>query len=318
MVSGGGIESSALGEILPLVGLYTFAAYRLQPSLHYIFSGVSSLRFGKTAIDDIYEDLYELRSSSELKDQNFNSLGLKNKLELKNISFKYQDAEKLAIQDISFTLPVGEVLGIVGSTGCGKSTLVNLILKLLTPLSGSLEVDGKEVTNLSTRSWQRTIGCVPQDIFLTDNTLAENIAFGVEPSQIDMKQVKECAKLANIHEFIENNLPNKYKSLIGERGVRLSGGQRQRVGIARALYHKPDLLIFDEATSSLDVVVEKAIMEAIDTLSIEKTIIIVAHRMNTIKKCDNILLLEDGKLESSGTYNELSHSSKRFQEMIKE
>ena len=317
MVTGGGIESNTLGDVLPLVGLYAFAAYRLQPALHFVFSGIASLRFGKTAVADIYEDLLKNGKNLEIKEQNIESLGLKEKVEVKNLSFKYDGTEKLALKDISFTLPVGGVLGIVGTTGCGKSTLVNLILKLLTSSAGSIHVDYKEITPDLVRAWQRTIGCVPQDIFLTDNTLAENIAFGIELSEINLQQVQYCAKLANIHNFIQENLEKKYETLVGERGVRLSGGQRQRIGIARALYHNPDLLVFDEATSSLDSVVEKAIMEAIDMLSNEKTIIIVAHRMNTIKKCDNILLLNEGILESSGTYDELRKSSKRFQEMIK-
>ena len=317
MVSGGGIEGEMLGKILPLVGVFAFAAYRLQPALHFVFYGCASLRFGKTAIAKIYEDLFEVGIDSRLKEVAPNSLGLKKQLEVRNLSFKYVGTEKLALKDINFTLDAGDVVGIVGTTGCGKSTLVNLLLNLLMPSQGSIIVDGKEITPDLTRRWQRTIGCVSQDIFLTDNTLAENIAFGVDSSEVDFEQVKYCAKLANIHEFIENNLEMKYDTLVGERGIRLSGGQKQRVGIARALYYNPDLLIFDEATSSLDSVVEKAIMEAIDTLSNEKTIIIVAHRMNTIKKCDNILLLNEGVVEASGTYDELSQSSKRFQEMIK-
>ena len=317
LVTEGGIESEALGRILPLIGLFVFAAYRLQPALHFVFSGFASLRFGDTAVEKIYEDLCETSISEDFQDTDFKSLGLKNQIVATNLSFNYLGTEKQALRDISFTLPVGGVMGIVGTTGCGKSTLVNLIMHLLKPSGGSLSVDGKEITSDLVRPWQRTIGCVSQDIFLTDNTLAENIAFGIEPSKINLQQVQNCAKLANIHDFIENNLENKYETLVGERGVRISGGQRQRIGIARALYHKPDLLIFDEATSSLDSVVEKAIMEAIETLSNEKTIIIVAHRMNTIKKCDNILLLNEGMLETSGTYDELSQSSRRFQEMIK-
>lgn len=316
MVIDGGIESEALGSILPLIGLFAFAAYRMQPALHFVFSGFASLRFGKTAVEKIYDDLHEVGFNNELREPNELPLGVKNSIEAKGLSFKYEGAESLALKNISFSLPVGSVLGIVGSTGCGKSTLVNIILHLLTPLRGDLIVDNKKVTPELVPRWQRTIGCVSQDIFLTDNTLAENIAFGVEPSKIDMRQVQHCAEMANIHEFIQNDLPKKYSTLVGERGVRLSGGQRQRIGIARALYHSPDLLIFDEATSALDTVVEKAIMEAIDNLASEKTIIIVAHRMNTIMKCDNILLLHDGMLEDSGTFQELSQSNVRFQAMI--
>ena len=255
-----GIESEALGRILPLIGLFTFAAYRLQPALHFVFSGFASLRFGKTAVEKIYEDLFEISTSWDFKNNDPKSLGLKHELVATNLSFKYLGTNKLALRNISFTLPVGGVLGIVGTTGCGKSTLVNLILHLLKPSGGSLSVDGKNITSNLVRPWQRTIGCVSQDIFLTDNTLAENIAFGIEHSEIDLQQVQNYARKL-ILDFIENNLDKKYETCWW-RGVRLSGGQRQRVGIARALYHNPDLLIFDEATSSLDSVVEKAIMEA--------------------------------------------------------
>ena len=315
IVSDGGVESEALGKVLPLVGVFTFAAYRLQPTFHFIFSGLASLRFGKTAVDKIFDDLCGMEAPLTINDKLHGALKLDHELEIKNLSFKYSGSDKPAIEDVSFKVPAGSVVGIVGTTGCGKTTLVNLISHLLIPDAGSIVVDGNDISLSDINSWQRAIGCVPQDIFLTDNTLAENIAFGNARSSIDSKKVIECAKLANIHGFIANELVDGYETIVGERGVRLSGGQRQRIGIARALYHEPSLLIFDEATSALDNIVEKAIMEAIDNLSKNHTIIIIAHRMNTIMKCDNIVMLHQGRLEAQGNFQQLMDRSHRFREM---
>ena len=315
MISESQIESDVLGEVLPMVGLYAFAAYRLQPALHFIFSGFASLRFGMTAVDAVYEDLLQNEVAFKFNNLIPEALCFRHSIEAKNLQFSYANTDSVAIKDISFKLGFGEMLGIVGSTGCGKSTLVNLVLGLLRPSRGSIFVDGREITPDLVGRLQRSIGYVPQDIFLTDNSLAENIAFGVPKGEIDYSHVQQCARLAKIHDFIEDNLAEKYGTLVGERGVRLSGGQRQRIGIARALYHNPQVLVFDEATSALDTVVEKAIMDAIETLSNDKTIIIIAHRMNTIKKCNNILLMSEGAIEASGTFDELRESNKRFQKM---
>ena len=316
IISGNQIESNALGRVLPMVGLYAFAAYRLQPALHFIFSGFASLRFGKTAVDSVYKDLLQYEVESKFNSKLLEPISFNKILEIKDLYFRYLNTDNDAIKNITFSLNRGEMLGIVGPTGCGKSTLVNLLIGLLRVSNGSIAVDGKEITPDLVNRWQRSIGYVPQDIFLTDNTLAENIAFGVPKNEIDYRQVKHCASLANIDNFIKKELPLKYETIVGERGVRLSGGQKQRIGIARALYNNPEILIFDEATSALDSVVEKTIMEAIDFLSNEKTIILIAHRMNTIKRCNKILLMNSGTIEASGNYDELYKSSKRFQKMV--
>lgn len=316
IISGNQIESNALGRVLPMVGLYAFAAYRLQPALHFIFSGFASLRFGKTAVDSVYKDLLQYESESKFNSKMLEPISFNNILEIKNLYFRYLNTDNDAIKDITFSLNRGEMLGIVGPTGCGKSTLVNLLIGLLRVSNGSIAVDGNDITPDLVKRWQRSIGYVPQDIFLTDNTIAENIAFGVPKNEIDYDQVRNCACLANIDNFIKKELPLKYETIVGERGVRLSGGQKQRIGIARALYNNPEILIFDEATSALDSVVEKTIMEAIDFLSNEKTIILIAHRMNTVKRCNNILLMNSGRIEASGNYDELYKSSKRFQKMV--
>lgn len=315
IVAEGGVDGDALGTVLPLVGVFAFAAYRLQPAMHFIFTGLSSLRFGKTAVEKIFEDFYSYPVDPPYASDKSRPMKILREIKVKDLTFTYHSAKNPALKDISFNLPAGNVLGIVGGTGCGKTTLINLILRLLSPSSGSITVDGVEINSENARSWQRTIGCVSQDIYLTDNSLSENIAFGLPLSEIDQERVEECAALANIHAFISDSLPDGYSTIVGERGVRLSGGQRQRIGIARALYHDPKVLVFDEATSALDTLVEKAIMEAIDKLSYDRTIIIVAHRMSTIRKCDNILLLADGNVEASGTFNELMQTSPTFKKM---
>ena len=200
----------------------------------------------------------------------------------------------------------------IGATGSGKTTMVDIILGLLDPQKGILEVDGKMITQQNVRSWQRYIGYVPQHIYLSDDTVSANIAFGVEPQDISKEAVEKASKIANLHEFVIDELPKQYQTTIGERGVRLSGGQRQRIGIARALYHNPQVLILDEATSALDNDTEKAVMDAIDTLSKEITIILIAHRLNTVKRCDKIYSLKKGEIKDRGTFEELIKLDESF------
>ena len=195
----------------------------------------------------------------------------------------------------------------MGPTGCGKTTLVDIILGLLQPQTGSLEIDGKEINDTNLSSWQSSIGYVPQNIFLADDTIAANIAFGTNPKNINMTLVENASKIANLHDFIVKELPNKYKTSIGERGIRLSGGQKQRIGIARALYHNPQILILDEATSALDDQTQLAVMDAANNLRKDITIILIAHRLSTLKKCDKIVVLEEGKIKKEVSYNELGN-----------
>jgi len=203
----------------------------------------------------------------------------------------------------------------VGSTGSGKTTMIDLLLGLLEPEKGFLRVDGVAINKLNRAQWQRKLGYVPQQIFLTDDTIAANIAFGVDSSEIDMVAVERAAKIANLHNFIANDLPLGYKTTVGERGVRLSGGQRQRIGISRALYHSPEVLILDEATSALDNVTEQAVIEAIKNLKNEITIILIAHRLSTVSECDCIYLLNKGEIEAYGTYDELNLTNATFKAM---
>ena len=206
-------------------------------------------------------------------------------------------------------------MGFVGTTGSGKTTTVDVILGLLEPREGVLKIDGQPITTANRRQWQRAIGYVPQHIYLADDSVASNIAFGVNAKDIDQKALERAAKIANLHEFVINDLPQGYATTVGERGVRLSGGQRQRIGIARALYHNPQVLILDEATSALDNLTEQAVMDAVNNLGHDITIILIAHRLSTVRQCDQIYLLDRGELKAQGTFDELSENSTQFKLM---
>jgi ABC-type multidrug transport system fused ATPase/permease subunit len=219
------------------------------------------------------------------------------------------------VQGLALEIPAFTTVGLVGATGSGKTTTVDIILGLLEPQAGQLRVDGAPITAENRRAWQRSLGYVPQQIFLADDTVAANIAFGIPKNQIDREAVERAARIANLHDFVTLEMPQGYSTVVGERGIRLSGGQRQRIGIARALYHRPQVLILDEATSALDNLTEQAVMEAVHALGHEITIILIAHRLSTVRDCDHIYLLEKGQLTAQGTYDELVAGNKRFRRM---
>ena len=225
-------------------------------------------------------------------------------IRFKNLRFRYTDDAPWVLDGLTLTIPKGARVGIVGRTGCGKSTALDLLMGLLTPTEGEILVDGLPLSGSRVRAWQRIITHVPQSIYLADTTIAENIAFGVPRSEIDLDRVRQAAHQAQIAEFIESR-PEAYSALIGERGIRLSGGQRQRVGIARALYKQASVLVFDEATSSLDNATEQSVMDAIEGLHRDLTIVIIAHRLNTVGRCDTIIELEQGKAAAQGTYEQM-------------
>jgi ABC-type multidrug transport system fused ATPase/permease subunit len=227
-------------------------------------------------------------------------------IRLHQISYRYPNTSYYAVRGIDITIPAHTKVGFVGTSGSGKTTTVDVILGLLEPQEGCLSVDGQPITVANLSRWQRTIGYVPQHIYLADDSVATNIAFGVKPKDIDQLAVERAAKMAHLHEFVVKDLPQGYATTVGERGVRLSGGQRQRIGIARALYHKPHVLILDEATSALDNFTEQAVMEAVNNLGHEITIIMIAHRLSTLRQCDQIYLLERGEVKAQGTFNELA------------
>ena len=218
------------------------------------------------------------------------------------------------LNQLSMTIPANSVIGVVGPSGAGKSTLIDIFLGLIEPQEGQLIVDHTIINGQNRRSWQNSIGFVAQSIFLSEGTIAENIAFGISHDQIDLEQVQKVIKLAYLDEFIQT-LNDGVNTRVGERGVQLSGGQRQRIGIARALYHKAEVIVFDEATSSLDGVTEKMIMDAIHDFSGKKTIILIAHRLKTVQKCDKIFFINNGKVADQGTYQELLENNEHFKKM---
>jgi ATP-binding cassette subfamily C protein len=224
---------------------------------------------------------------------------------LKDLTFQYEGASVPVIDNLNLEIKRNQFVAFVGSTGSGKSTIIDIILGLHSPGKGGLVLDGVPIENDQLRKWRAGIGYVPQEIFLLDDTVAANIAFGVEPKDIDMEQVKRVAEVAQIKEFIETEMPDGFLSEVGERGVRLSGGQRQRIGLARALYHQPSLLVLDEATSALDMKTEAALMRAIEGLYGKITLVVIAHRLSTIRRADNIFRLDHGQVADQGTFEEL-------------
>lgn len=303
-----------LTEVLPILSMFAFAALRLIPAFQQIFSGLNKINFSTKGLDDI---LYRLNENKnlEISKKTNNSLQIKNKIEINDLNFIYPNSNRMALNKINISIEAGKKIGIVGSTGSGKTTLVDILLGLLKPTSGDISLDGSEIIKLGLRKWQNSIGYVPQNIFLSDKTVAENIAFGHSLEQLNIERVKEVCKIACLHEFITEELDQNYFTEVGERGIRLSGGQRQRIGIARALYNNPSLLVLDEATSALDNLTEKKIIESIADHSENITTIIIAHRLNTIKNCDCIYYLENGGIKSSGTYEELILKSKEFKKL---
>ena len=311
-----------LGVVLPILAVYALAAFKLLPALQQIYASMAQIKGNIAAFEAVENDLrrsYKLikkdniQKNSSLKPISERPL-LNDNFQLKNIVFNYPNKETPAVNNVSMTIPANSVIGLVGSSGSGKSTLIDIFLGLLDPKSGHLEVDGVPITQQNKRPWQDMLGFVPQSIFLSEGTIAENVAFGLPTKNIDIEQVREALELANLDELV-SQLPEGINTKVGERGVQLSGGQRQRIGIARALYHKADILVFDEATSALDGITEKIIMDAIHDFSGKKTIIMIAHRLKTVQKCDTIFLMEKGKIVDSGTYNYLVENNPQFREM---
>jgi ABC-type multidrug transport system fused ATPase/permease subunit len=303
------IHSGKTGvEIIPMLAVYTFAAYRVLPMMQAIYRGVTSVKFNIPALKILLDD-FEASFGANVKTErnridNGNEVFFNSELEFKKVSFSYDVSAKPTLSNVNLKIKHPSKIGIVGKTGSGKTTLVDIILGLFIANSGEILIDGAKLTSSNISSWQKMLGYVPQDVYLSDDTIRNNIAFAVNENDIDLSRVKKSAKLAGIDSFI-NSLPQKYESNVGEKGVKLSGGQLQRIGIARALYFEPKLLVFDESTSALDGQTERVIMDSIDNLSKEKTIIIIAHRISTLESCDTIFFLQDGSIKSSGKYKDL-------------
>jgi len=281
-------------DALPIIVLYVFAGYRLMPSAQQIYSLYTTLKFSKASIFALYDDLKSLKKISLVNDQN--TLTFHNKISLKNISYNYPNSSKFVLKNIDLTINVGEKIGLIGPTGSGKTTLINIVLGLLQPQQGTLQVDGQIIDKNNLRSWVNLISYVPQNIYLIDDTIANNIALGIDPANINQNILNNVTKIACLDKFVNNDLPNKFQTIVGENGIKLSGGQRQRIAIARALYLRPKVLILDEATSALDNQTESMVMDSVNNLSENLTIIMIAHRLSTLKSCDRIYKIENNTI----------------------
>ena len=300
-------QEGSFNNAIPVISLYAFAGYRLMPVMQNIYISLSQISFSSPSLDNLYYDIGKLNpiKNNYLEEK----LSFDKEIVLNNIDFNYPNTSQKALQGISLNIPAKSTIGLIGATGSGKTTLLDIILGLLMSDKGTLEIDGEVLSKKNLRSWQRNIGYVPQNIYLSDDTIAANIAFGVESKNINQIDIERASKIANLHDFIINELPDKYNTTIGERGIRLSGGQRQRIGIARAVYLNPKILILDEGTSALDNETEKKVMESINNLSKKITIILVAHRLNTVRNCDKIYKFEKGKVIAEGKFDEIINTN---------
>ncbi len=303
--------NQSIDKIIPVVGLYAFAGYRLMPALQQIYRALSKARFNEAAVDIVAKDL-DSAYLAKAQGSSLTQLAFKDKIELKNISFSYPGSKEKLLTNLNLNIKANSQVAFVGTTGSGKTTLVDIILGLLKPDSGEIFIDGIKLNDKNLSSWQKNIGYVPQHIYLSDSSIAENIAFGVNKKDIDYAAVKKAAKIADLDIFIENHLEKAYDTIVGERGVRLSGGQRQRIGIARALYHDPAILVLDEATSALDNITEESVFKAINNAAKSKTVIMIAHRISTVKTSDEIFVVDQGEIISSGSFDSLIDKSDSF------
>jgi ABC-type multidrug transport system fused ATPase/permease subunit len=291
-------------KIIPTVGLFAATSFKVLPSINKLVNSRQTLKVSRSTIETIHHDL---DLPVELNQSNVNSSFQFKSVAVENLDFKYEQSESLVLSNISLKIMSGEAVGFVGQSGSGKSTLIDIMLGLLEPKSGSVLINGQTIENVK-QSWQKAIGYIPQTIFLMDDSLRRNIAIGIADSEIDDVAIREALKSAHLEDFVAS-LPEGIDTVVGERGVRLSGGQRQRIGIARALYHRPSVLVLDEATSSLDTETEHGVMQAVQALQGDKTVIIVAHRLSTVEYCDRLYRLDAGRIVDEGTFDEVMNRS---------
>ena len=293
-----------IDRIIPTVGLFAATSFKVLPSINKLVNSRQTLKVSRSTIETIHHDLdlpVAMSRSTVNSDFQFKSVVVE------HLDFKYEQSESLVLSSINLKILSGEAVGFVGQSGSGKSTLIDIMLGLLHPQSGSVFINGQLIEDVK-QSWQKAIGYIPQTIFLMDDSLRRNIAIGIADKEIDELAITEALKSAQLEEFVAS-LPDGLDTVVGERGVRLSGGQRQRIGIARALYHRPSVLVLDEATSSLDTETEHGVMQAVQALQGDKTVIIVAHRLSTVEYCDRLYRLDAGRIVDEGTFDEVMNRS---------
>jgi len=308
-----------LGTILPVLSVYALAGFKLLPAFQQVYTSISQIRGNLAAFEALRDDLcasavLDSKSFSDETSVACDHWVPKDSVRLKDVDFTYPGKYERAVNNLNLDIPVNKVTGLVGASGSGKSTIIDLLLGLIEPQRGELLIDGEVVTGKKMRLWQNSLGFVPQSIFLADSSIRENIAFGLPLETIDEAKVMRATTMAHLDELL-SQLPEGLDTRVGERGVQLSGGQRQRIGIARALYNDADVLILDEATSALDGITEKLIMNAIHDFSGKKTIIMIAHRLATVKQCDTIYLVDNGQIRDRGSFCELAERNMTFKRM---
>ena len=311
-------QGRPVADILPVVALFGVAVIRVMPAIQTITQKLTDLRYNLPSVNPIYDDITALKAHQ----QEFRTdrrrkakTTLTDKITIRDLHYQYPNSEEQALNGLSLEIGKGQAVAFVGPSGAGKTTIVDVLLGLLEPQKGEILVDGKNIFD-SISAWQRNIGYIPQFIYLADDTMRRNIAFGLPDNKIDDECLRRAVEQAQLQELVDR-LPNGLDTVIGERGARLSGGQRQRIGIARALYHNPQVLVMDEATSALDNITEQHIINAIETLRGERTIIMIAHRLTTVMNCDVLYMMDQGRIVDAGTYGELLARNAGFREMAK-
>ena len=291
-------------DVVPVIALYAFAGYRLMPALQQIYYSISQITYAKAAILELYKDLQDLKIREDVKHISL-KVDTSNLIELDQVSFSYKNSKKLNLNNVNLNIKKNSKVAIVGPTGSGKSTLLDLMLGLISPTQGSIKIFDQTLQNNNFKSWLKIVGYVPQQINLIDDTVAANVAFGLDKKDIDIERVVNCCKILEMHEFIKNNMQDSYNTFIGEKGLKLSGGQKQRLGIARALYKKPLVLVLDESTSALDISTEQKILTNLFGLKDDITFIIVTHRLETVKFCDKWFSILNYNVLEHNNYNNL-------------
>lgn len=308
-------DGAALASIIPTLGVFAMAGQRLIPEAQNVYSSLSKIIYGAASVENVHEDMDFSKREPVGKAK---EIQLRQSVFLDGVSYVYPGASKPGLTNLRLEIPKGRKLGIVGGTGSGKTTLADVCLGLLPPSDGVFRVDGIAIQNREERqAWRSRVGYVPQDIFIVDGTFADNIAFGVEPCDIDMKRVEECARTSHLHEVIMGQGTEGYDARVGDRGVKLSGGQRQRIGIARALYRGADFLVMDEATSALDNTTERDVIQAIESLPKDMTVVMIAHRLTTLRGCDEIVVLDKGCIVERGSWDALQMRDGHFSKLTR-